>query len=180
MLNLGGLFFTLTTTGDQEYWLPVEGFEGYEVSSLGNIKKDGRLLTPHVGKGGYLRLTLYKYPNQLKAFSVHRLVCSTFNSSTYFPGAYALHKNNVRSDNRACNLYWGTQVQNMQDKVDAGNTIRGEQHHSAKLTCIKVQEIRRKRRNGVTLREIAEDYGISIPACDNIVKDKTWKECLDA
>lgn len=66
---------------------------------------------------------------------VHVLVAEAFVGPRP-PGLWALHKNDLPSDNRPENLYWGTQVQNAQD------ALRNGRHRNARKTvCERGHEL---------------------------------------
>ncbi len=111
----------------REQWKPIEGFDRYEVSDLGNVRNLGgyavnkrldgsggrlvppRLLRPFLVKTtGYLQVLL---PDR-KKHSVHRLVARAFHGEPS-PGHVVNHKNAVRDDNRAENLEWLTHSENL-------------------------------------------------------------------
>lgn len=108
-------------------------------------------------------------------------------------------------DNPVCcnpsHLFLGTQKDNMKDSAEKGRHPRnrtgylpsGDQHHSklrpevvargerngaAVLTEEKVREIRRKRKEGVTLRALAGEYGVSRGAIVFITTYKTWRHVV--
>lgn len=97
-----------------ENWLPVEGYENYEVSDFGRVRsmKNGkkRILKPADNGIGYLQVGLSK-EGKKKFFSVHRLVAVTF-----VPNMFNLnevnHINEDKTDNRAENLMWCSRKEN--------------------------------------------------------------------
>lgn len=100
---------------EKELWKPIKGYEWlYEVSNLGNVRslpnktrKGIRLLkkTPDVSYGYYI-VNLYKNGKTV-TFRVHRLVAETFLPN---PNNYPVvnHINEIKTDNRVCNLEWCT------------------------------------------------------------------------
>jgi hypothetical protein len=80
-------------------------------------------------------------------------------------------------DNRACvnpeHLFLGTHDENMRDASEKGRLAwrKGEGSHAAKLTDHQIRAIRADRR---LLREIAEDYGVSISTVSAIRLRRVW------
>lgn len=111
-----------------EIWKPIRHFENlYEVSNLGRIKslsktrKDSKIIM----KGSYDKTTGYRKINlysdgQYKSFWIHRLVAETFCEN---PNNYNIvdHKNGRKLDNRANNLRWVTQKENIKNAVKNGH-----------------------------------------------------------
>lgn len=109
-----------------EIWKDIEGYEGlYQVSNLGRVKSLSRLrknrLSSYVSKDtilkqredghGYLTVALYDADRIRHDFKVHRLVANAFiNNEKDCP--VVMHINNIKTDNRADNLKWGTYREN--------------------------------------------------------------------
>ena len=105
--------------------MPIEGFEHYQVSNLGNVKsfksaKKGKLLKQKATREGYREVTLYSKSKPVK-YLVHRLVLNAFR---FIPlkGKYKIkHLDNEPSNNKLSNLCFGnsnnTVVEN--DMADA-------------------------------------------------------------
>jgi len=90
-------------------------------------------------------------------------------------GKWILHT----CDNSACvnpkHLYVGTAQQNADDMKSRGRSATGEKNGAAKLTRAKAQEIRRRYAQGeISLRTLAEEFGVAVNAVHCIVKNKTW------
>jgi hypothetical protein len=85
-------------------------------------------------------------------------------------GTYVLH----RCDNPGCVL--GTQSDNMQDSISKGRFHRacGERASLSKMTTAQVLEIRRRRRTGELLRDIAKDFGLTPEGTGAIALRKVW------
>ena len=91
----------------EEVWKDITGYEGlYQVSNFGNIKRDGKNLSPGLGGNGYYLVVLSKN-GKTKSATVHRLVASAFipNPNNY---PYVNHKDETRTNNHVDNLEWCT------------------------------------------------------------------------
>lgn len=89
-----------------EVWKTIEGFEDYQVSNMGRIKrcvghycKEERFLNPHINKLGYPVVNLSNNGIQEPKY-VHRLVAKAFTGKE----GYVYHINGNRSDARLDNL----------------------------------------------------------------------------
>jgi hypothetical protein len=100
----------------EENWLPVVGYENYEVSDLGRVKniKTGKILKPTIRKDGYC-LTSLGRKNQ---YLVHRLILLTFLPNDEMEAVN--HKNHNKTDNRLCNLEWCSHSENNRFKKKRG------------------------------------------------------------
>lgn len=84
----------------------------YSVDELGNIyNKNGIKLSPKHNWDGYLRIQLWK-DCKCVYISLHRLIAEAFVDN---PHNYTVvnHKNGIKNDNRAENLEWCTQQENI-------------------------------------------------------------------
>lgn len=110
---------------EQEIWKQIPKFRYYEASNLGNIRsldklvkhnyggyalKKGKLLKPSVSKG-YLVVGVYMNRRNYQR-KVHQLIALTFHKKPKYKSE-VLHLNDIKTDNRAVNLKWGTNVENM-------------------------------------------------------------------
>lgn len=136
---------------DNEKWLPVTGFPGYEVSDQGRVRSldretPSRWGTPRKVKGQLLAAALVggsgptgRYPacvlyrdQKRNQIMVHILVLETFVGPRP-AGMVGCHRDDIPTHNHLSNLYWGTQTQNV------GDAIRSGRHHTvaqaAKTHC---------------------------------------------
>lgn len=100
-----------------EIWLPIDDYDGYEVSNYGRVKSlervdslgrtvKERILKQGNDKDGYQRVQLCKDGNP-KMLSVHRLVASAFiPNSNNLPQVN--HIDEVKTNNHVSNLEWCT------------------------------------------------------------------------
>lgn len=109
----------------EEIWKPIDGFEAYQVSSLGRVRsKDryansgigirlykGKVLKPGMDRVGYLHVVLSK-DNKQTTLSVHRLVYEAFNGKIT-EGMQVNHIDDDKSNNRLENLNLMTPKENI-------------------------------------------------------------------
>lgn len=109
---------------DDTVWRPVVGMEGrYEVSSRGDVRsvRTRKIRALTVSDKGYYTLKLPRLtPGRTwKTYKVHILVLEAFTGPRP-DGLIARHLNDVKLDNRAENLVWGTYSENHYDAVRNG------------------------------------------------------------
>ena len=122
----------------KEEWKTIKGFERYEVSNLGRVKRKAtdttgmsasaakkaakeKILKPQKHKQGYQLITLYKetprgVPNEKKIYTVHALVAEAFLGERP-DGLVINHKDNNHSNNKVDNLEYCTHDYNMKQSV---------------------------------------------------------------
>lgn len=111
-----------------EEWRSIPGVDGYQASNMGRIRSldrlvpysDGRrrthpgvVLKPGLHPSGHLLVGVGK-----RTWRVHRLVALAFFGESDLP---VCHKNDIPTDNRVENLYYGTYSDNMHDAVRNGH-----------------------------------------------------------
>jgi len=106
-------------------WKTLPGYEGYyEVNSAGQIrsverylgrqKRPSKILSPYK-HGKYWRVDLYK-DGKRSRIKVHTAVLRAFRGPCP-KNKQARHLNDIKSDNRLCNLKYGTWAQNHLDAI---------------------------------------------------------------
>ena len=91
-----------------EQWKTIDGYEPYEVSNTGNIRRDGKLLKGRPTKNGYFVVAL-SINSKYKNHYVHRLVASAFLDKV---GRVVNHIDGIKSNNNVSNLEWTTYSKN--------------------------------------------------------------------
>ena len=167
----------------EEIWKPIQGYEGfYEISNLGRVKSNTRFVRHNCGglkkveehilsqlitrKNGYCQVFLWKNGKR-KVFLVHRLVLHAFVGQCP-DGMEVRHINSVPSDNRLCNLVYGTHSENTIDTLNLGKNGR------QRLNPAKVKEIREKAIEGQTAKSLSIEYGVSKRAIQKVVNHTTY------
>lgn len=167
-----------------EEWRAIPGYEGlYEVSSLGRVrsldritrkarKVRGVILKSYTSKrSGYQYITFYA-KDKWKGFRVHSLVLLAFVGPRP-EGKQSRHLNGVRTDNRLCNLAYGTPSENHADKRVHGTLLAGDTHPRSRLTEVAVRDIR-LRRNAASQAQLANEYGVKRQTISNVLRGRTW------
>jgi hypothetical protein len=176
---------------DLETWRNVPGFDAYEVSSRGRVRRReakgrwpaGHILSPAKSKSGHLFVILTaKGGRPCKQF-VHRLVTTAFIGPAPFEGALVLHHDDDPLHNRPENLYWGDHKQNARDarlnrkspgEVSQRGAQPGERNSSAVLSEADVLAIKRHIASGLCGSCIARLYGVRKETIYSIAKGRTW------
>ena len=94
---------------------PIKDFPHYYISDEGKVYSDikGKTveLKPWKNRGGYLLVNLYK-DCKIYHKSIHRLVLETFTPIADMDKYDGNHINELKTDNRLCNLNWLTRKEN--------------------------------------------------------------------
>lgn len=175
-------------------WRSISGFSRYEVSEIGQIrlavdvmmptggcsgvqgvrKPKGTLLGMSKTKNGYIKTVLKGDNGKYKNIMAHRAVAEAFiekNGDRNF----VCHKNGVRSDNRADNLYWGTPRENSADMWTHGTILTGERAPANKLSAQDVGCIRECRAEGIPLKPLAEWFMVGLSTISSVTNKQNWK-----
>ena len=157
-----------------EEWKPVSGYEGlYEISSLGNVRgiKRGKILKQCYSSMGYTHVGLSKNSNQ-KTNTTHRLVAKEFVHNPENKPCIN-HIDGIKDNNRAINLEWCTQKENINHAFELGLMGVGGNANGSILIEIQVREIREKAKR-MSHRELARMYGVHHSTISQIVHRRTW------
>lgn len=99
-----------------EIWKSIDWAPNYKISNLGQIKGPIKILKPSKNKKGYLLVDIRVFGKPRKIHLVHRLVAEVF-----IPNPNNLlevdHIDNDITNNKADNLQWITQIENLSYKA---------------------------------------------------------------
>ncbi len=158
-----------------EIWVDIIGFENYQVSNLGNVKRkkcivlnknnlqysyEEKILKPEISRG-YLRCTLSS-KNIQKRFLIHRLVSIHF-IENYLNKPCVNHIDGDKLNNNVNNLEWVTYSENERHSYK----ILKKTSHNRKLSETDVEDIRyncSKGKNGNV-----NQYMIKYNVCRNTI-----------
>lgn len=161
-----------------EEWRPVLGFEGvYSASSEGRIRRDltrtsakaGKIMAQRKAKDGYWMTALSRNGRSRCKF-VHRVVYEAFHGKLG-PGLVVNHKDGDKSNARLDNLEAMTHKQNTLHAF----RILGRRPTGEKLTIEQAREIRERRSQGESMRQLAERFSVTVSSVWLIVHGKNWK-----
>ena len=162
-----------------EYWKDIKGYEGlYQVSNLGRIRKDNKIINPWV-QFGYKIVGLWKN-NKCQKLRVHRLVAEAFilNPNNY---TQVNHKDEDKSNNSVENLEWCTQGYNN----SYGNRTRKMlETYKNRHTSNAEKEVIQMSSDGTVLRtyksmsEAARISGVSLGNLSNLCNNKSHRKTL--
>lgn len=97
----------------EEIWKPIKGYESYEVSSFGNVRRKGARANLKPGKSdrGYLYVCLC-IDSVKRMRAIHQLVAETFIANDRSL-VEVDHIDRDKKNNRVDNLRWCTRSENM-------------------------------------------------------------------
>ena len=165
-----------------EVWRDIPGeSDYYQVSNLGRVRsKDrivrhncggdkkvaGQILSQLVTPNGYCQVFLWR-EGKRRVCLVHRLVLLAFVGECP-DNMEVRHLNSIPTDNRLCNLAYGTHSENVIDTINLGRNSRQRLNPELAL------EIRRRTSNGESVKDLAVEYGVSTNAIRKIKNRRTY------
>lgn len=173
-------------------WRTIPGWENYEISEYGDVRrcvagptrKVGRPCQSKTSFRGYLSVTLYRDGGATRRnLLINRLVCLAFHGASPSPTHQAAHNDGVKTNNFWRNLRWATPKENMADRKRHGNTKIGEDHWKRKLSDEAVRDIRQfyagrprsPRRLGVNqYDDMAQKYGVLPSTIWSVLAGEHW------
>ena len=155
-----------------EEWREVEGYP-YEVSSLGRVRRGGRVLAPRRHSHGYHRVCFSVGGVSTDAY-IHRLVCEAFHGPPPYPDHHADHIDGTRDNNHASNLRWLSPSENRKLR----NIAKGERSGQSKLKEAEVRMILRVSTNTSTDKSLAAKFNVSREQVRDIRLRKSWRHIV--
>ena len=171
--------------------VPVAGAPYYYVTP------DGRLLSTHradrlgakagelhevrggVAKNGYVVVRLKWEDGKYRTRTIHSLIADAFLGPRPPWHQEIRHLDGNKRNNTASNLAWGTIADNQGDPDAVAKRRRGDASNLAKLTASQARDARRMRAEGVSAREIAARFGVSVQAITHIIAGRSWRHLAE-
>lgn len=148
-------------------WKPILGYEVYEASNTGLIRRNNKCLTPVLKKNGYHEIRL-SIGGRVKHLSVHRLVYSTFYP---IPIGYVInHIDGNKTNNSLNNLEAVTELQNHAHSKEF-RVRKGKDVNTSKLSEKEVAEIRKSK---ASTSELMKRYPVCRSTVNRVRARKSW------
>lgn len=166
----------------KELWTEIDGWKGYEVSNLGNVRSwfntHGQIIHPKPLK----QMLNYKGRPHIRVrkngkkytLPIARTVLQAFVGSCP-EGMQCCHYDDNPLNNRLNNLRWDTWANNVADGVRNQSWVHGEKHRNSKLTGPEVLNIRERYAKGEHTGSIAKDFGVSNTSIRAVTSGQTWR-----
>lgn len=168
--RLGGPFAFRGLEMENEEWRPIAGYEGlYEVSNVGRVRRSGpsgRIMAPYPHKQGYPMVKLTG-PTGSKGKMIHRLVASAFCPRSSPDRNTVNHIDCNAANNRASNLEWVTQKENIAHAIRLGRK-------PTKHTWEIIDAIRAEPQRYGVVSALARRFGIPNSRVSAIRLGKAW------
>lgn len=178
---------------EEEIWKDIPGYEGYyQVSDLGRVrgidrefirkdkwggtspfKRKGRIIKNKLNFHGKYFVTLSKN-NKVKEWHVAKLVLLAF-VGTPESDQECCHRNDIQTDNRLVNLYWGTRKDNIRDKHRNDKVAYGVRAGNSKLKDGEVWLIKKLLHNKIKKTTIAKMFKVTRQSIRHIELNNVWK-----
>ena len=159
-----------------ENWKQIDDYPCYMISNLGRIKSlkfnKEKILKGGIDTRGYHHVPLRNEKGR-KGLLTHRLVAKAFVLNLKNTECVN-HLNGIKTDNRAENLEWCTQKENVNHAwaSDLCGSKVGNLNGRSILNEIQVVEIRSL--TGMRVSEIAAKYNASWSCISKVLKRQTW------
>lgn len=179
-----------------EIWKDIAGYEAYQISSFGRLRRNSRQVRTKFSKTGFRTLSAkpvkicdngkgYKIlcsfiDKKKKNLYIHRLVASHFipNPHNY---QEVNHIDADKSNNHVNNLEWASVVMNRKHAVDNNLVPHGERSPNVKLTKDQVIEILSAHKEYPSINRLAlsKKYNVKDTAICRIISGKRWRRVHD-
>jgi len=158
-----------------EYEIAIDGYI-WSKPKNGRGGHNGQWIKPMLLPNGYLKITLCKNKKRYQRY-IHRLVLETYCGSCP-KKMECRHIDGNKTNNTIDNLYWGTIIDNANDKRNHGTMRCGNNHEWSKLTHDDIIKIIELRKIGLTHEKISNFYNVRRETITKILNGKRWKHVI--
>jgi len=144
------------------------------------VNQDGKLLEGSLTTG-YRTLNLHR-PNNKGTLYIHREMAKLFLKKPSPGHKYVIHRNHNKLDNKLKNLQWATldqMIEHQQSspakkayKVKQANRSEGLKLNATQVR--KIKSILKSRKRDITIRQLADKYGVSEMTMYRIKSGENW------
>ena len=172
-----------------ETWKPIVAIPGYEVSSLGRVKKlpcgkgfnsVERIKTLVTSKDGYLMLNWKTLDGKQHSKPIHRIVAEAFIPNPDQKDTVN-HIDGDKTNNNVDNLEWATRREQLTHAYAHALRVshKGSENCNSKLSqddvmFIRTYTVKRSRTHGIP--SMAKKFRVSYETIYNVLSGKTYKE----
>ena len=155
----------------------VEIVNGYYATEEGEIwsKRRNKNIAKKINNRGYYLVNL-SVCGKVKTYQLHRLIANAFiENPENLP--VVNHKDGNKLNNKVENLEWCTHSKNIIHAFETGltNPARGIDTKFGRFSEKEIREIRELLRDGLSQYKIADLYGVTRSAIEQIANDKTYR-----
>lgn len=158
----------------------------YAVSNYGRIASykddimNGKVLSGSLTTG-YRTLNLHR-PNNKGTLYIHREMAGLFLKKPTSVHKFVIHRNHNKLDNKVKNLRWATLEQMIDHQQNSPAKIAYKEKQATrteglKLTASNVKKIKnilKNKKRDITIRQLAENYGVSEMTMYRIKSGENW------
>jgi hypothetical protein len=176
----------MKTKLDEEVWKDIPNTDYYQASSHGRIRsvdrwvrfnsgygiRKGKILKPVIHHSGYIIYGIVA-GNKISSVYGHQLVARTFLGEPQ-NNQVVCHYDGNKANNCLANLRYDTRSSNEQDKRRHGTYQKEEKNPRAKLSLDDIYNIRHRRANGETVKQLADEYGFRSGHISKICIGMLW------
>lgn len=132
-------------------------------------------IMPTGGPGKYPQITIKLDESVYFMATAHRAIWMIHHGKRISDQMVVMHTCDEKRCVNIAHLQLGTPADNMADKVRKDRQTKGSAFAHAKLDESKVRALRNAHAAGVSMPDLAEEYGVTVNAISYAINRRTWK-----